>query len=435
VHDVSEQPVHLRYGDKDVEFPVVRGTEDELGIDISKLRAETGMVTLDYGFMNTGSCESAITFIDGELGILRYRGVPIEQLVEGHQPSFLETSYLLIYGDLPNRDQLDDFRYGIRKHTLLHEDAKRFFDAFPKDAHPMGVLASVVSALSTFYPDSTDPHDPEQVQLSIMRLMAKLPTIAAYAYKRSIGQPLLYPNNSLDLIENFLTMMFAVPSEPYEVSPIAVHAMKQLLILHADHEQNCSTSTVRLAGSSDANLFASVSAGINALWGPLHGGANQAVIEMLEGIRADGGNVDKYVAKAKDPDDPFLLSGFGHRVYKNYDPRARILQVTAEQIIDELGESDELLDLARKLEEVALKDDYFIERHLYPNVDFYSGFIYRALGFPTEMFTVLFAMGRLPGWIAHWKEMMESSKTKIGRPRQIYIGPTERKYVPIDARD
>jgi citrate synthase len=435
VHDVSEQPVHLRYGDKDVEFPVVRGTENELGIDISKLRAETGMVTLDYGFMNTGSCESAITFIDGELGILRYRGVPIEQLVEGHQPSFLETSYLLIYGNLPNRDELDDFRYGIRKHTLLHEDAKRFFDAFPKDAHPMGVLASVVSALSTFYPDSTDPHDPEQVQLSIMRLMAKLPTIAAYAYKRSIGQPLLYPNNSLDLIENFLTMMFAVPSEPYEVSPIAVHAMKQLLILHADHEQNCSTSTVRLAGSSDANLFASVSAGINALWGPLHGGANQAVIEMLEGVHADGGNIDKYVAKAKDPDDPFLLSGFGHRVYKNYDPRARILQVTAQQIIDELGESDELLDLARKLEAVALNDEYFIDRHLYPNVDFYSGFIYRALGFPTEMFTVLFAMGRLPGWIAHWKEMMESNKTKIGRPRQIYIGPTEQKYVPIDARD
>jgi len=435
VHDVSEQPVHLRYGDKDVEFPVVRGTENELGIDITKLRAETGMVTLDYGFMNTGSCESAITFIDGELGILRYRGVPIEQLVEGHQPSFLETSYLLIYGNLPNRDELDDFRYGIRKHTLLHEDAKRFFDAFPKDAHPMGVLASVVSALSTFYPDSTDPHDPEQVQLSIMRLMAKLPTIAAYAYKRSIGQPLLYPNNSLDLIENFLTMMFAVPSEPYEVSPIAVHAMKQLLILHADHEQNCSTSTVRLAGSSDANLFASVSAGINALWGPLHGGANQAVIEMLEAVRADGGNLDKYVAKAKDPDDPFLLSGFGHRVYKNYDPRARILQVTAQQIIDDLGESDELLDLARKLEAIALNDEYFIDRHLYPNVDFYSGFIYRALGFPTEMFTVLFAMGRLPGWIAHWKEMMESNKTKIGRPRQIYIGPTEQKYVPIDARD
>ncbi len=432
---MSEEPVYLRYGEKEIELPVVRGTENELGIDIAKLRSQTGMITLDPGFLNTGSCESAITFIDGEEGILRYRGIPIEQLVEGHQPSFLETSYLLIYGALPTREELDDFRYGIRKHTLLHEDAKRFFDAFPKDAHPMGVLASVVSALSTFYPDSNDPHDPEQVQLSIVRLMAKLPTIAAYAYKRSIGQPFLYPNNSLDLIENFLTMMFAVPSEPYEVSPIAVHAMKQVLILHADHEQNCSTSTVRLAGSSDANLFASISAGINALWGPLHGGANQAVIEMLERIRSDGGNISKYIEMAKDQDDPFKLSGFGHRVYKNYDPRARILQATADQVIDELGKSDELIDLARAIEEIALKDEYFVERHLYPNVDFYSGFIYRALGFPTEMFTVLFAMGRLPGWIAHWKEMMESRNTKIGRPRQIYTGPTIQKYVAVDARD
>ena len=432
---MPEEPVYLRYGEKEIELPVVRGTENELGIDINKLRAQTGMITLDPGFMNTGACESAITFIDGEEGILRYRGIPIEQLVEGHQPSFLETSYLLIYGALPNREELDDFRYGIRKHTLLHEDAKRFFDGFPKDAHPMGVLASVISALSTFYPDSNDPHDPEQVQVSIVRLMAKLPTIAAYAYKRSIGQPFLYPNNSLDLIENFLTMMFAVPSEPYDVSPMAVHAMKQVLILHADHEQNCSTSTVRLAGSSDANLFASIAAGINALWGPLHGGANQAVIEMLERIREDGGNISKYIEMAKDPDDDFKLSGFGHRVYKNYDPRARILQVTADQVIDELGLSDELLELARKIEEIALKDEYFVERHLYPNVDFYSGFIYRALGFPTEMFTVLFAMGRLPGWIAHWKEMMENRKTKIGRPRQIYTGPIEQKYVAVDARD
>ena len=432
---MADEPVHLHYGEKEVEFPVVRGTEDELGIDISKLRAQTGMITLDYGFVNTGACESSITFIDGEEGILRYRGIPIEQLVEGHQPSYLETAYLLIYGKLPTRDDLDDFRYAIRKHTLLHEDAKRFFDGFPKDAHPMGVLASVVSALSTFYPDSTDPHDPEQVQLSIIRLMAKLPTIAAYAYKRSIGQPFLYPNNSLDLIENFLTMMFAVPSEPYEVRPVVVHAMKQLLILHADHEQNCSTSTVRLAGSSEANLFASVSAGINALWGPLHGGANQAVIDMLERIHADGDDIAKYVAKAKDPDDPFLLSGFGHRVYKNYDPRARVLKVTAAQIIDELGETDPLLDLAGQLEVIALEDEYFVERRLYPNIDFYSGFLYRAMGFPVNMFTVLFAMGRLPGWIAHWKEMMESPKTKIGRPRQIYTGPTERKYVPVDARD
>jgi citrate synthase len=431
---VSEHAAQLRYQDKAAELPVIEGSEGELGLDISKLRDQTGLVTLDYGFLNTGSCESSITFIDGEEGILRYRGIPIEQLVEGHMPSFLETSYLLIYGNLPTRTQLDEFRYGIRKHTLLHEDAKRFFDAFPKDAHPMGVLSSVVSALSTFYPDSTNPHDPAQVQLSIIRLMAKLPTIAAYAYKRSIGQPLLYPNNSLDLIENFLTMMFAVPSEPYEVSPHIVHVMKQLLILHADHEQNCSTSTVRLAGSSDANLFASVAAGINALWGPLHGGANQAVIEMLVRIRDDGGDVDKYVTKARDPNDSFRLSGFGHRVYKNYDPRARILKESADRVLKELGRADELMDIALKLEDVALNDEYFIERKLYPNVDFYSGLIYRAMGFPTTMFTVLFAMGRLPGWIAHWKEMMESPKTKIGRPRQIYTGPTLSPYVPVDQR-
>jgi citrate synthase len=431
---VTEPTAHLRYLDTETELPVVRGSEGELGLDISKLREQTGLVTLDYGYTNTGSCESEITFIDGEEGILRYRGIPIEQLVEGHMPSFLETSYLLIYGNLPTRSQLDEFRYGIRKHTLLHEDAKRFFDAFPKDAHPMGVLSSVVSALSTFYPDSTDPHDPAQVQLSIIRLMAKLPTIAAYSYKKSIGQPLLYPNNSLDLIENFLTMMFAVPSEPYEVSPHIVHVMKQLLILHADHEQNCSTSTVRLAGSSDANLYASVAAGINALWGPLHGGANQAVIEMLIRIRDDGGDIDKYVSKAKDPDDSFRLSGFGHRVYKNYDPRARILKESADRVLQELGKADELMDIALKLEDVALNDEYFIQRKLYPNVDFYSGLIYRAMGFPTNMFTVLFAMGRLPGWIAHWKEMMESSKTRIGRPRQIYTGPTLRSYVPVDQR-
>jgi len=431
---VSESPAVLQYDGREIEFPVVRGSENELGMDISKLRAQTGLITLDYGYTNTGSCESAITFIDGEKGILRYRGIPIEQLVEGHSPSFIETSYLLIYGHLPNKEELDDFRFGVRKHTLLHEGAKRFFEAFPKDAHPMGVLSSVVSALSTFYPDSTDPHDPDRVQLSIVRLMAKAPTIAAYSYKRSIGQPFLYPNNSLDLIENFLTMMFAVPSEPYEVSPTVLHAMKVLLILHADHEQNCSTSTVRLAGSSEANLFASVAAGINALWGPLHGGANQAVIEMLENVRDDGGNIDKYVEKAKDPDDSFRLSGFGHRVYKNYDPRARIIKGIADQVLGEMGKADELMDIALKLEDVALNDDYFIERKLYPNVDFYSGLIYRAMGFPTDMFTVLFAMGRLPGWIAHWKEMMESPKTKIGRPRQIYTGPTEHPYIPVEQR-
>ncbi len=431
---MAEPPAVLHYDGKDVELPVVRGTEDEIGLDISKLRAKTGAITLDYGYVNTGSCESEITFIDGDAGILRYRGIAIEELVEREHPSFLETSYLLIHGELPTQAELDEFRMSIRKHTLLHEDAKRFFDGFPKNAHPMAILSSVVSTLSTFYQDSDDPHDPEQVQLSIIRLMAKLPTIAAYSHKKSIGQPFLYPNNSLDLIENFLTMMFAVPSEPYEVSPTIVHALKQLLILHADHEQNCSTSTVRLVGSSDANLFASVAAGINALWGPLHGGANQAVIEMLERIRDDGGNIDKYVRMAKDSSTDARLSGFGHRVYKNYDPRARILKGAADKVISELGHMDDLLDIALQLEDVALNDDYFIERKLYPNVDFYSGLIYRAMGFPTEMFTVLFAIGRLPGWIAHWKEMMESPKTKIGRPRQIYTGLTERKYVPVDQR-
>ncbi len=431
---MSDPPAVLRHGEHEVDLPIVRGSEDELGVDIAKLRVQTGLITLDYGFVNTGACESAITYIDGDAGILRYRGIPIEQLVEREHPSFLETSYLLIWGDLPTHAQLEEFRFEIRRHTLLHEEAKRFFDGFPKDAHPMAILSSVVSALSTFYQDSDDPHDDDQVHLSTVRLIAKLPTIAAYAYKKSIGQPFLYPDNSLDLIENFLTMMFAVPSEPYEVSETIVHALKQLLILHADHEQNCSTSTVRLVGSSDANLFASVAAGINALWGPLHGGANQAVIEMLEAIRADGGDIDKYVARAKDPNDSFRLSGFGHRVYKNYDPRARILRSTADLVLAELNRRDELLDLAKRLEEVARQDDYFVERKLYPNVDFYSGLIYRAMGFPTDMFPVLFAIGRLPGWIGHWKEMMDSTRTKIGRPRQIYTGPTERKYVTIEDR-
>jgi citrate synthase len=430
----DEKPAYFRHGDTEIELPVVRGTENELGADISKLRAQTGFITLDYGYVNTGACESSITYIDGDAGILRYRGIPIESLVEREAPSYLETAYLLIYGELPNHAQLDDFRFGIRRHTLLHEDVKRFFDGFPKDAHPMAILSSVVSALSTFYQDSDDPHDPDQVQLSILRLMAKIPTIAAYSHKKSIGQPFLYPDNELDLIENFLTMMFAVPSERYEVSPTVVRALKELLILHADHEQNCSTSTVRMVGSSDANLFASIAAGINALWGPLHGGANQAVIEMLERIRSDGNDMAKYVAMAKDPKNDFRLSGFGHRVYKNYDPRARILKSTADDLISELHRRDDLLDLALALEDVALSDEFFIERKLYPNVDFYSGLIYRAMGFPTEMFPVLFAMGRLPGWIAHWKEMNESPKTKIGRPRQIYTGPTERPYVPIHER-
>ena len=429
----DEKPAYLRHGDTEVELPVVRGTENELGVDIAKLRAKSGLVTLDYGFGSTGACESAITFVDGEEGILRYRGFPIEQLVSGHSPSFLETAYLLIYGELPTRTQRDDFSRAIRKHTLLHEDAKRFFDGFPRDAHPMAPLSSVVSALSTFYPDTSDPHDPAQVQLAIVRLIAKLPTIAAYSYKKSIGQPFLYPNNELDLIENFLTMMFAVPSEPYEVSPTVVHALKILLILHADHEQNCSTSTVRLVGSSGANLFASIAAGINALWGPLHGGANQAVIEMLEAIRADGNNIDRYVNRAKDPDDPFRLSGFGHRVYRNYDPRATVIKRMADQVLSVTGTSP-LLDVARELEKIALEDEYFVSRKLYPNVDFYSGFIYQALGIPMEMFPVLFAIPRTAGWLSQWEESLLDPEQKISRPRQIYAGSPRRPYRPLDQR-
>ncbi|HEY3831825.1 MAG TPA: citrate synthase [Acidimicrobiia bacterium] len=426
--------VNLSYAGKQLEFPVVEGSEHEKAVDISKLRAQTGLITLDYGYMNTGSTESAITFIDGDLGILRYRGYDIAELADHDEPSFLETAYLLIYGNLPTIDERDEFSRKIRHHTLLHEDVKRFFDGFPRDAHPMAILSSVTSALSTFYQGSNDPHDPEQVELSIIRLMAKLPTVAAYAYKKSIGQPFLYPNNQLDLIENFLTMMFAVPSEPYEVSPVVVHALKQLLILHADHEQNCSASTVRLVGSGDANIYASISSGINALWGPLHGGANQQVIETLMAIEADGGNVKKAVARAKDPNDSFKLWGFGHRVYKNYDPRARIVKESADRVLKELNVNDTLLDIAFELEQTALTDEYFVERKLYPNVDFYSGIIYRAMGFPTNMFTVLFAIGRLPGWLAHWKEMHENTKTKLGRPRQIYTGETQRHYVPIDQR-
>lgn len=421
----------LRYGTDEIELPVVRGSEDELAVDVRKLRSDTGLITWDPGFANTAACESAITYIDGEKGILRHRGYDIAELA--NSGSFLETSYLLIWGELPTREQLEPFRRAIREHTLLHEDMKEFFKAFPTDAHPMGVASAGVSALSTFYEDSRNQYDPDQVHLSIVRLMAKLPTIAAYAYKKSIGQPFVYPNNSLDLIQNFLTMMFSVPSEPYYVDPVVVTAMKKLLILHADHEQNCSTSTVRLVGSSHANLFASVAAAINALWGPLHGGANQAVIEMLEKIRVDG-DVDKFVRMAKDPNDSFRLMGFGHRVYKNYDPRARIIKEAAHDVLGQLGGQDELLEIALHLETVALSDPYFVERKLFPNVDFYSGLIYRAMGFPVKMFPVLFAMGRLPGWIAQWLEMMEDPHTRIGRPRQIYTGPAERSYIPIDKR-
>ncbi|HEU5475426.1 MAG TPA: citrate synthase [Actinophytocola sp.] len=402
------------------------------GIDLGKLLATTGLVTLDPGFVNTAACSSEITYIDGDAGILRYRGYPIEQLAE--RSTFIEVSYLLIYGELPSATELAEFTEKINKHTLLHEDLKRFFDGFPRDAHPMPVLSSAVSALSTFYQDSLKPFDQQHVEISTIRLLAKLPTIAAYAFKKSVGQPFLYPDNSLGLVENFLRMTFGLPAEPYQVDPELARALDLLFILHADHEQNCSTSTVRLVGSSEANLFASISAGINALFGPLHGGANSAVLDMLERIRDDEGDVDTFVKKVKNREEGIKLMGFGHRVYKNYDPRAAIIKKTADEILGRLGGDDELLNIAKSLEERALADDYFIERKLYPNVDFYTGLIYRAMGFPTKFFTVLFALGRLPGWIAHWREMMNDPATKIGRPRQVYTGPTERDYLSVDRR-
>ena len=415
-----------------LEVPIVVGTEQEKAIDIAQLRAKTGFVTLDPAFMNTASTKSAITFIDGDKGILRYRGIPIEQLAE--KSTFVETSYLLIQGHLPNKSELDRFSTLLTRHSLLHEDMKRFFEGFPSTAHPMAVLSSMVLALSSFYPEAIDVNNHDQMDITIARLVSKVRTIAAYAYKRSIGQPFVYPRNDLKYAANFLHMMFAVPSEPYEVDPEVENAMNLLFILHADHEQNCSTSTVRLVGSSRANLFASISAGICALWGPLHGGANQEVLEMLQQIQNDGGDVKKYVALAKEKDSKFRLMGFGHRVYKNFDPRAKIIKVAADQVLSKLGVKDPLLDIAKGLEEAALTDSYFIERKLYPNVDFYSGIIYRAMGFPTDMFTVLFALGRLPGWIAHWKEMVEDKTTKIGRPRQIYTGPVLTDYQPIEQR-
>lgn len=414
------------------EFPIVQGTENELAIDISKLRQETGYVTLDVGYKNTGATTSAITFLDGEEGILHYRGYPIEQLAE--KASFIEVAYLLIYGDLPTRAQLDDFISSITKHTLVHEDMKQFFEAYPAQAHPMGVLSAMVCSLSTFYPESLDPNrSAEKKNRTILRLLAKLPTLAAWSYKNSMRHPFMYPKNEYDYVKNFLYMMFAMPTEDYKVDPVVVDALNKLLILHADHEQNCSTSTVRIVGSSQANLYASISAGISALWGPLHGGANQAVIEMLEKIHNDGGDVDKWVLKAKDKDDPFRLMGFGHRVYKNFDPRATIIKKAADDVLEKLKINDPLLDIAKKLEKVALEDEYFKSRSLYPNVDFYSGIIYKALGIPSEMFTVMFALGRLPGWIAQWKEMSEGGEP-IGRPRQIYTGKVSRDYVEIDKR-
>jgi citrate synthase len=422
----------IELGDTKLEVPAIVGTEHERAIDVAQLRAKTGYVTLDPAFMNTASTKSAITFIDGDKGILRYRGIPIEQLAE--KSTFVETAYLLIYGNLPNDAQLKGWSKKLTRHSLLHEDMKHFFEGFPATAHPMAILSAMVTALSSYYPDALDVDNIDVRDITIARLVSKVRTIAAFAYKKSIGQPFVYPKNSLSYCANFLNMMFSVPAEDYDVDPELVKVMNLLLILHADHEQNCSTSTVRVVGSSRANLFASISAGICALWGPLHGGANQEVLEMLTAIHDDGGGVDKYVALAKDKNSNFKLMGFGHRVYKNFDPRAKIIKAAADKVLNKLGRPDPLLDIAKALEEAALKDSYFVERKLYPNVDFYSGIIYRAMGFPTNMFTVLFALGRLPGWIAHWKEMMEDPTTKIARPRQIYTGPTVRDYVAIEKR-
>lgn len=422
----------IKIGEKTHQLPLVEGTENETGIDIGSLRSDTGLITLDPGFKNTGSTKSAITFLDGEKGILRYRGYSIEELAE--KSTFVEVAYLLIYGELPSPEQLTKFENEIKVHTLVHEDIKKILEGFPSNAHPMGVLSSLVTSLTAFYPESLDPNrSADKVNLSIIRILAKMPTFAAWAYKNEVGHPVNYPDNRLDYCSNFLKMMFALPAEEYEVDPVVSNALDKLLILHADHEQNCSTSTVRVVGSSQASLYASISAGINALWGPLHGGANSAVIRMLENIQKDGGDTKKWMAKAKDKDDPFRLMGFGHRVYKNFDPRAKIIKKAADDVLGKLGINDPILDIAKGLEEVALNDEYFIEKKLYPNVDFYSGIIYRALGIPVDMFTVMFALGRLPGWIAQWKEMRENHEP-IGRPRQIYVGHNLRSYVEVKDR-
>jgi citrate synthase len=432
VQETAKLIINAGGAEQTIDLPIVTGTEDEHGIDISKLRDRTGTVVLDPAFVNTASTTSAITFLDGEKGILRYRGIPIEQL--GEKSTFVEVSYLLIYGKLPNRAELTRFSTLLTRHSLIHEDMKRFFDGYPSTAHPMAILSAMVCSLSSFYPEAIDVANHEQIDITIARLLAKVRTIAAFSFKKSIGQPFVYPQNSLSYCANFLNMMFSVPAEPYEIDEDTVRVLNLLLILHADHEQNCSTSTVRLVGSSKANLFASISAGICALWGPLHGGANQEVVQMLETIRGDGGGVQKFVDLAKDKNSGFKLMGFGHRVYKNYDPRARLIKAAADRMLAKLGVKDPLLDIAQRLEEAALSDSYFVDRKLYPNVDFYSGLIYRALGFPTNMFTVMFALGRLPGWIAHWKEMNDSPTTKIGRPRQIYVGEKNHDYVPLEDR-
>ncbi|MGY3054111.1 citrate synthase [Pedobacter sp. UYEF25] len=422
----------IKVDGKQIELPVITGTEGEKAIDISKLRGSTGVITLDPGFKNTGSTESKITFLDGEKGILKYRGYSIEELAA--KASFVEVSYLIIYGDLPTQTQLEDFQKHISQHTLIHEDMKKFFDGYPSKSHPMGQLGSLIFSLSTFYPECLDPNQSEEQQNeTIIKLLAKFPTIVSFIYKKSLGHPLIYPKNKYDYVTNFLWMTFGQRTEEYEVNPVVVNAMNKLLILHADHEQNCSASTVRIVGSSECNLYASIAAGIAALWGPLHGGANQAVIEMLELIRADGGDTEKWINKAKDKDDSFKMMGFGHRVYKNFDPRAKIIKKACDDILENLGINDPILAIAKKLEAAALTDQYFIDRKLYPNVDFYSGIIYRALGFPSEMFTVLFALGRLPGWIAQWKEMKEN-KEPIGRPRQVYVGEISRDFIELKDR-
>jgi citrate synthase len=422
----------LTRGEDEYTLEIIEGTEGDRGVDVTKLRATAGLVTYDPGFGNTASTQSAVSYVNGEAGELRYRGYPIEQLAE--HSTFLEVAYLLFHGSLPTSEELDAWRDNILHHTLINEEMKRFFDAFPREAHPMAILSSATSALSTFYQDYLDPLDPNAVDASAMRLIAKLPTIASWAYKKSIGQPYMYPRNDLSYTSNFLHMMFGTPTEGFEIDPVIAKALDVLLILHGDHGQNCSTSTVRLTGSSQANLFASVAAGMNALWGPLHGGANQAVVEMLNSMHEGGGDIDSYVKRAKDPDDPYRLWGFGHRVYKNYDPRAKILKGFAHDVLARSGKGDPLMDIALQLEDVALHDDYFVQRNLYPNVDFYSGIMFRALGFPLRMFTVLFSIGRLPGWIAQWAEMMADPTTRIGRPRQIYVGETTRDYVPVADR-
>ncbi len=422
----------LTIGDQKIALPMIVGAEGEVAIDINKLRSQTGIVVHDKGFANTAEALSSVTFLDGEKGILRYRGYPIEQIADS--ASFLEVSYLCLYGELPTAAQYEEFVADINHHTMVREDMKHLYEAFPSDAHPMQMLASGVSALATFYPDALDPTDEASIDISARRLIAKMITLVAWGYKYSLSQPFQYPRNDLDYTSNFLHMMFSYPTEPYQVDPVISKALDVLLNLHADHEQNCSASTVRMVGSSQANLFSSVASGIHALSGPLHGGANQQVVEMLDEIIKGGGDVERFIAKAKDKDDPFRLMGFGHRVYKNFDPRARIIKSYAGDVLDKLGKNDPMLAVAKQLEEVALSDEYFVERKLYPNVDFYSGIIYKAMGFPTNIFTVLFAIGRLPGWIAQWKEMRFDPTTRIGRPRQIYVGETERKFIPMDQR-